>query len=129
MENYPDDRLYYEQHEWVKMINENEALVGISFYAQDSLGDIVYLSEPEIGREVKKGEEIAEIESVKAVSQIYSPVSGTIVEVNREVIENPEIINQDPYEQGWIFKIELSDLAELEGLMDAASYKKFVEEG
>lgn len=129
MEKYPDDRLYYEQHEWIKKVDELTALVGISYHAQDSLGDIVFISEPEVGREVSKGEEVAEIESVKAVSQIFTPVSGKIVEVNREVIESPEIINEDPYEKGWIFKIELSNPEELEELMDAEAYKRFVEEG
>lgn len=129
MEKYPDDRLYYEQHEWIKKVDELTALVGISYHAQDSLGDIVFISEPEVGREVSKGEEVAEIESVKAVSQIFTPVSGKIVEVNSEVIESPEIINEDPYEKGWIFKIELSNPEELEELMDAEAYKRFVEEG
>lgn len=129
MEKYPDDRLYYEQHEWIKKVDELTALVGISYHAQDSLGDIVFISEPEVGREVSKGEEVAEIESVKAVSQIFTPVSGKIVKVNSEVIESPEIINEDPYEKGWIFKIELSNPEELEELMDAEAYKRFVEEG
>lgn len=129
MNNYPDDRFYYEQHEWLKMIDEKTGIVGISYYAQDSLGDIVYLQAPETGKEVAQGEEVAEIESVKAVSTIYSPVSGKIVEVNEEVINSPEIINQDPYEQGWIYKIEITNPDELNSLMNAETYRRFIEEG
>lgn len=129
MNNYPDDRFYYEQHEWLKMIDEKTGIVGISYYAQDSLGDIVYLQAPETGKEVAQGEEVAEIESVKAVSTIYSPVSGKIVEVNEEVINSPEIINQDPYEKGWIYKIEITNPDELNSLMNAETYRRFIEEG
>lgn len=129
MNRYPEDRLYSKEHEWLKMENESVAVVGISYHAQDALGDIVFISEPEVGREVSRGEEVAEIESVKAVSQIFSPVSGKIVEVNYDVIESPEIVNEDPYDRGWIFKIELSQMEELNDLMDAEAYRKFVEEG
>ncbi|MCX7831748.1 MAG: glycine cleavage system protein GcvH [Actinobacteria bacterium] len=129
MQKYPNDRLYYEQHEWVKQVDEKTVIVGISYHAQDSLGDIVYISEPEVEKEIQKGDEIAEIESVKAVSQIYAPVSGRIVEVNKNAIDNPEIINRDPYEEGWLVKIELTNPSELEELMDANAYRSFVEEG
>lgn len=129
MEKYPDDRLYYTEHEWVKPLGDGTALIGISWYAQDSLGDIVYVSAPEVGQEISASEEVGEIESVKAVSSIYSPVSGKVIEVNSSVIDNPEIINKDPYEEGWIFKVELSHEDELNELMNAEQYKKFVEEG
>lgn len=129
MNEYPKDRLYSKEHEWLRLEGESVAIVGITYHAQDALGDIVYLSEPEVGREVSRGEEVAEIESVKAVSQIFSPVSGKIIEVNHDVIESPEIINEDPYERGWIFKIELSSKEELNDLMSAEAYQKFVEEG
>lgn len=129
MNEYPKDRLYSKEHEWLRLEGESVAMVGITYHAQDALGDIVYLSEPEVGREVSRGEEVAEIESVKAVSQIFSPVSGKIIEVNHDVIESPEIINEDPYERGWIFKIELSSKEELNDLMSAEAYQKFVEEG
>jgi glycine cleavage system H protein len=129
MDRYPDDRLYYREHEWVKPLGDGTALIGISWYAQDSLGDIVYVSVPDAGEEITVNEEVGEIESVKAVSSIYSPVSGTVVEVNSAVIASPEIINRDPYEEGWIFKVELTDEDELNDLMSAAQYRKFVEEG
>lgn len=129
MQKYPDDRLYYQEHEWVKPFEDGTALVGISWYAQDSLGDIVYVSAPEVEQEVSAGEEVGEIESVKAVSSLYTPVSGRVIGVNHTVIDSPEIINSDPYEEGWIFRIELSDEDELNDLMNASEYQRFVEEG
>lgn len=127
MSHYPEDRVYYTEHEWVKKEDDQTATVGISWYAQDSLGDIVYVSVSEPGTGVKAGETVGEIESVKAVSEIYSPVSGTIIEVNQECIDSPEILNSDPYEKGWIFRIQLSNPAELNDLMDAQTYAQYVE--
>lgn len=129
MSNYPDDRLYYTEHEWVKKEDENTAAVGISWYAQDSLGDIVYLSVAEPGTQVNAGDAVGEIESVKAVSELFTPVSGTITEVNQECLDNPEILNSDPYDRGWIFRIELNNPSELDELMDAAAYAEYVEGG
>lgn len=128
MENkYPEDKKYTEEHEWIKVM-EDAALVGITWYAQDALGDIVYLDLPEPGTEIKMGDECGEIESVKSVSNIYCPVDGTITETNSKVIDSPEIINEDPYEKGWIFKLKLKDKDQLEKLMNAKEYKDYIKE-
>ncbi len=129
MDTYPQDRKYSKEHEWVLNLDDGTALIGITWYAQDQLGDIVYLSTLEEGEDVTAGDEIGEIESVKSVSQIFTPVSGKIIEINEEAINNPEIINQDPYEKGWIVKIELTNPAELNDLLDAEEYRNFIEEG
>ncbi len=124
--NIPDDRKYQKTHEWV-LTKGNMATIGITDYAQDSLGDIVYIELPETGTEVSKGDEITTIESVKAASPIYSPVTGTIAEVNEELEDTPEKINQDAY-NAFIIKIELSDGFDEEGLLDAVGYQAVVEE-
>lgn len=119
---------YTEKDEWVR-VEGNFGFIGISDYAQDQLSDIVYLeylvSE---GEEISKGDEIGTIESVKAASEIYSPVSGTVVELNEDLLDTPETVNSDPYGEAWMIKVELSDTAELDSLMDAAAYEKNVEE-
>lgn len=119
---------YTEKDEWVR-VEGNFGFIGISDYAQDQLSDIVYLeylvSE---GEEIGKGDEIGTIESVKAASEIYSPVSGTVVELNEDLLDTPETVNSDPYGEAWMIKVELSDTAELDSLMDAAAYEKNVEE-
>jgi glycine cleavage system H protein len=123
---YPKDRRYTQEHEWV--LKEGEAVkVGITHFAQDQLGDIVYVEVPEVGRTVAKGDVIGSIESVKAVSEIYAPVSGTIVAINEDLDGTPEIVNSDPHEGGWYCKLELGDASELEGLMDSEAYEGFVE--
>ena len=116
---------YADSHEWVK-VEGNIGFIGISDYAQHSLGDIVYVDLPSEGDEISKGEEFGAVESVKAASDLYSPVSGTIIEINSELESAPELINQDAYEN-WIIKVELSDPSELDSLLDAAAYEKICE--
>ncbi len=118
---------YHKEHAWVK-VSGRKATIGITDYAQDALGDIVYIELPEVDNDVEIDSEIGEIESTKATSSLISPVTGRIVEVNDELSESPEIINEDPYGKGWIAQIELDDISELEDLMDASEYAKYVEE-
>lgn len=125
--NIPRELFYTESHEWAK-VDGNKATVGITDYAQHELGDIVYIELPEVGREVKKGEVFGSVESVKAVSDLYSPLSGKVIEVNDELSSHPEFINQDPYGKGWIIKIEIKDEKERNKLMNAESYELFVKE-
>ncbi len=122
----PDDRKYAESHEWIK-VDGDVVVVGISDHAQESLGDITFVELPEVGAEVTKGSDCCVIESVKAASDIYAPLSGTIAEVNSELDATPELINQSPYDEGWMFKIKGFDAAELETLLDAAGYSSFLE--
>lgn len=112
--------LYSESHEWVK-VEGNIAVIGVSDFAQSEMGDITYVDMPDVDDEVTKGEDFGALESVKASSELYSPVSGTVVEVNEELEDAPEKVNEDAYEN-WIIKVEMSDETELEGLMDAAAY-------
>ena len=124
---YPDNVKYHKEHAWVK-VSGNKATVGISFYAQESLGDIVYVDTPELESAIEAGTELTQIESTKATSSVISPVSGTVIEFNEELTDSPEIINEDPYEKGWIAVIEMEDDSELDNLMDAADYEKYLEE-
>jgi glycine cleavage system H protein len=121
----PNDRKFTKTHEWVK-IDGAYAIVGISDHAQDSLGDITFVELPSVGKKTIKGKACCVIESVKAASDIYAPVSGEIVAINREVQSQPEMINKDPYENGWIFKIKDFSIGELDDLMDPQSYEAFV---
>jgi glycine cleavage system H protein len=125
---YPDDRKYGREHEWVA-VDGDTARIGISDYAQDALGDVVYVQLPDVGLEVVANASCAEVESTKSVSEIYSPVSGQITAVNEGLNDRPELLNQDPYGEGWIFAITLADPAELDALMDAAAYQQLVEAG
>ncbi|HHN65763.1 MAG TPA: glycine cleavage system protein GcvH [Nitrospirae bacterium] len=125
--NFPDDLKYHKEHTWVR-VSGKKATVGITDYAQDQLGDIVYIDLPDVDSEIEKDAEFSEIESTKATSSVIAPVSGTIVEVNEELDESPEIINEDPYGKGWIAVVELSDPSELDDLMDASDYQSYVEE-
>jgi glycine cleavage system H protein len=125
--NYPEELRYSSEHEWVR-VESGRARVGITDYAQDALGDVVYVELPEAGTEVTAMSPCAEVESTKSVSDIYAPVSGTIAEVNRALDDAPEKLNQDPYGEGWIFVVEMSDPSEAEKLMDAAAYRRLVEE-
>ena len=120
---FPNDRRYTKEHEWVQPAG-GVATVGITDFAQHELGDIVYVELPELGRAVESGEVLGTIESVKAVSEIYAPVSGTITEVNTLLNDKPESINLDAHGAGWICKLKLAQLSELDGLMDAAAYRK-----
>jgi glycine cleavage system H protein len=124
---FPQDLRYTREHEWVR-VEDGRARVGISDYAQDALGDVVYVELPDVGLNVLASASCCEVESTKSVSEVYAPVSGTIVEVNEGLADSPEQINQEPYGDGWLFVIELSDAAELDGLLDAAAYQAFVAE-
>jgi glycine cleavage system H protein len=120
--SYPANFRYTDSHEWVS-VDGNVATCGITHHAQDALGDIVHVELPAVGKVVKKGAGAAEVESVKAVSDIYAPVSGKVVAVNETLDGNESVVNKDPHGGGWLFKIELSDADELEGLLDAAGYE------
>ncbi len=122
---YPKDYRYTKEHEWVKL-EGTKARVGITHHAQHELGDIVYVELPKVGTTVKQMQEFATVESVKAVSPIYAPLSGEIIEVNRELETHPELINQSPHEQGWIVVIAVSDPKELENLLTAEEYEKHI---
>ncbi|WP_370675281.1 glycine cleavage system protein GcvH [Pleomorphomonas sp. PLEO] len=119
-------KYYTEEHEWIAVAGKI-ATLGITDYAQAQLGDVVFVEVPTVGRKVKKGEETAVVESVKAASEVYSPVTGTVVETNEPLANSPITVNEDPEGAGWFCRIELSDPAELEVLMDEAAYKAFVE--
>jgi glycine cleavage system H protein len=123
MSNVPGDLKFAKSHEWVR-VSGDVATVGISDHAQHELTDVVFAEVPQVGRKVKAGEACAVVESVKTASDIYAPVSGEIVEANADLGSNPELVNKDPYGKGWFFKVKLSNAAELNSLMDAASYTK-----
>jgi glycine cleavage system H protein len=120
--SYPDDLLYHPEHDWAR-VSDGEATFGITWYAQDSLGEVVFFDPPAIGATVSKDSAYTEVESVKAVSDVISPLSGEIVEVNAALADKPETINDDPYGDGWLIKVRLSDPSELEALLDAAAYE------
>lgn len=119
---YPDDLKYSKEHEWVRM-EGNIAQIGVTVFAQDSLGDVVFIDLPDVGTEVGQFEKFGEIESVKAVSDLFSPIAGTIVDANSAAIDNPETVNTDPYGSGWLIKVEISDPSQLDELMDAETYE------
>jgi len=121
----PQDLLYTKDHEWVRVEGE-DAVVGITEHAQKELGDIVYVEAPEEGAEVSTGHEVGTIESVKAVSPLYTPLAGEVLAANGDLDDAPELLNQDPYGKGWIFRIRIGDTAELDGLMKAEDYEKLV---
>lgn len=126
-ESYPDDLRYHEAHDWAR-IDGDVATLGITWYAQDALGEIVHYEPPEVGFSIAKDESYGEVESVKAVSEVVAPLSGELIEVNAKVVEEPETINEDPYGDGWLVKIRLSDAAETESLLDPDAYRKLVAE-
>jgi glycine cleavage system H protein len=123
--SYPDDLLYHPEHDWARLDAEDPALavLGITWYAQDSLGEVVFFDPPAVGLTLKQHEPYTEVESVKAVSDVIAPLSGEVVEVNDALAENPATINEDPYGEGWLVRIRLSDPAEREQLLDAAAYR------
>ncbi len=121
----PTDLRYHQEHEWIR-VEGKQATVGISNFAQDALGDIVFVEMPKVGVTVTAGEQIGEVESTKTTSSIYTPVSGSILRVNTELKDHPEVINSDPYGRGWIAVIELSDPAQVESLMTAVQYDAFL---
>jgi glycine cleavage system H protein len=122
----PDDLRYSTDHEWARA-EEGRVRVGITDYAQDALGDVVFVDVPEVGAQVEKGAAVAEVESTKSVSEIYAPMAGTVVDVNSELSDNPERLNEDPYGEGWIFALELDDPAQLDELLDAEGYRALIE--
>lgn len=122
----PDNLRYTRSHEWVKTEADGAVTVGITFHAQEQLGDVVFIQNPEVGRKVKQGEECAVIESVKAAADIYAPVTGEVIAANQEVVDSPERVNRDPY-AAWLFRVRPSSPAELDGLLDAAAYAKLAE--
>ena len=128
MSNTPDDLKYTKEHEWVRDNGDGTVSVGITDHAQDSLGDLVFVELPEVGRQVTSGDACAVVESVKAASDIYSPLDGEIVEANDALGDAPETINEDAYGGGWIFKLRLSAAAQLDGLLDATGYQALVAE-
>jgi glycine cleavage system H protein len=121
-ESYPDDLRYHAEHDWAR-VDDDTATFGITWYAQDSLGEVVFFDPPEVGATVTKDEPYTEVESVKAVSDVIAPLSGEVTEVNEAAGENPEVINEDPYGEGWLVKIRLSDVSEVDDLMDASTYE------
>ena len=125
--NIPENLKYTKEHEWVR-VEGDFAYVGITDYAQDELSDIVYVELPQVGKSISKGDVITTLEAVKTVADVYSPVSGEIVEVNEKLADEPGLVNQDPYGEGWIVKIKLSKPEELNDLMSAEEYKKVIEE-
>lgn len=126
-ESYPDDLRYHREHDWARLDGEN-ATLGITWYAQDALGEVVHYEPPEEGAAVARDESYGEVESVKAVSEVVAPLSGEVVEVNVKVVGEPETINEDPYGEGWLIRIRLSDPDEVEALLDAAAYRALVAE-
>ncbi len=121
----PDDRKYTEEHEWVE-VDGDIATVGVTDYAANELGDIVFVELPEVGSEFSQGDTIGTIESVKAVADLFLPISGEIVEINEAVMDSPELVNSDPLDEGWMFKVRMGETTEVDGLLDATAYSKLL---
>jgi glycine cleavage system H protein len=121
-ESYPDDLLYHPEHDWAR-IEGDEATFGITWYAQDSLGDVVVFLPPAVGQQVRAGAEYGELESVKAVSGIITPLSGEVIEVNQAVVDSPELVNEDPYGAGWLIRVRLAQADDRGGLLDVDAYR------
>jgi len=124
-ESYPDDLRYHPEHDWAR-VDGDEAVLGITWYAQDSLGELVLFEAPEVGGTLTKDESYAEVESVKAVSDVVAPLSGEVLAVNQKAIDEPETVNEDPYGEGWLVRIRLSDPGEIDQLLDAAAYRAHI---
>jgi glycine cleavage system H protein len=122
----PSDLKYSKEHEWVRLEDNNEAIIGITDYAQEQLGDVVYLLLPSIGDVIEKDKRLGEVESVKSVSDLFCPVSGEVIEVNEEVKNQPELANEDPYGKGWMVRLRLSNPGELDSLMSAQQYEEMI---
>ena len=125
--DFPEDLRYTKEHEWARDEGEGRVRVGITDFAQDALGDVVYVDVPAEGTAVTANQPFSEVESTKSVSEIYAPLSGTIVEVNGELAENPQRLNDDPYGDGWIFVVEVADAGQVEGLLDSEGYRALIE--
>ncbi|MFD1009055.1 MULTISPECIES: glycine cleavage system protein GcvH [Oceanisphaera] len=128
MSNLPSELKYARSHEWVRLEANGEVVVGISEHAQDLLGDMVFVELPEVGRTLDASEECAVVESVKAASDIYAPVSGEVIAINEELEDSPELVNSDPYGDGWLFRIKLADESDLDELLDATEYQSSIDE-
>jgi glycine cleavage system H protein len=126
-ETYPGDLKYHPEHDWARVDGE-EATLGITWFAQDALGELVHFEPPEEGAEVAQGSSYGEVESVKAVSEVIAPLSGEVLEVNRKIVDEPETVNDDPYGEGWLVRIRLSDPSEVDSLLDAEAYKHLLAE-
>jgi glycine cleavage system H protein len=122
-ESYPDDLKYHQDHDWARLEGD-EAVLGITWYAADSLGELVHFEPPEVGATISKDQSYGEVESVKAVSDVIAPLSGEVLEVNSAVVDAPETVNEDPYGNGWLIRIRLSDASEVDALLDVAAYKQ-----
>ncbi|MDP9285106.1 MAG: glycine cleavage system protein GcvH [Actinomycetota bacterium] len=126
-ESYPEDLLYHAEHDWAR-VEGDEAVLGVTWFAQDALGELVHYEPPDVGTNVAKDTSYGEVESVKAVSDLISPLSGEVLEVNQKVLDAPETVNDDPYGEGWLIRIRMSDPGERDRLLDGAAYKKLLEE-
>jgi glycine cleavage system H protein len=126
-ESYPDELKYHREHDWAR-IDGDEAVLGITWFAQDSLGELVHFEPPAEGQEIKRDASYGEVESVKAVSDVIAPLSGEVLEVNRRAVDEPETVNEDPYGEGWLIRIRLSQQAEADELLDAGAYRAFLAE-
>ncbi len=126
-ESYPEDLLYHAEHDWARVAGD-EAVLGVTWFAQDALGELVHYEPPDVGTNVAKDTSYGEVESVKAVSDLISPLSGEVLEVNQKVLDAPETVNDDPYGEGWLIRIRMSDPGERDRLLDGAAYKKLLEE-
>ncbi len=125
-ESYPDDLKYHPEHDWARIEGE-EAVFGVTWYAQDALGEVVFYDPPEVGATVTKDQPYTEVESVKAVSDVFAPLSGEVTEINEALSESPDAINDDPYGDGWLVKVKLSDPSEVESLLDVDAYKNLLQ--
>ena len=126
--SYPDELIYHAEHDWAR-VEGDQATFGITWYAQDSLGEVVFFDPPEVGASVSRNDAYAEVESVKAVSDVFAPLSGEIVEVNEALADSPEKVNQDPYGEGWMVKVRLTEPSEVDQLMDVNAYKELLQSG
>jgi glycine cleavage system H protein len=124
-ESYPDDLKYHSEHDWARVEGE-EAVLGITWFAQDALGELVHFEAPDSGARVTRGEAYGEVESVKAVSDVIAPLSGEVLDVNQKAVDEPETVNEDPYGEGWLVRVRLSDVSEVDDLMDADAYRAHV---
>ena len=124
-ESYPDDLRYHEEHDWAR-IEGNEAVLGITWFAADALGELVHFEAPEVGSTVAKDQSYGEVESVKAVSDVIAPLSGEVLEVNGQVVDAPETVNEDPYGTGWLLRIRLAESGEVDALLDAGAYRELL---
>jgi glycine cleavage system H protein len=126
-ESYPEELRYHPEHDWAR-VDGDEAVLGITWFAQDALGELVHFEAPAVGDTVAKDKSYGEVESVKAVSDVVSPLSGEVLEVNEKATEEPEVVNEDPYGEGWLIRVRLSDASEVDALLDAAAYRALVAE-